>query len=222
MNRALFPALIALLAGAPARAPLATTAEGREVVVLTVAAPDAPADRPALLLVGGLRGDEPASVALVEAFMERLAAGYGEDEEVTAFLDRMTVLAVPSLNPDGLAAGADWLGPYPWNARPWDDDRDGAVDEDPPTDRNHDGVIGMERESAVWGMWREVDPAEEGEEDGWLPAMEEADLARGEVGGWLWRAVEGPDADGDGEHAEDGPGGIALDRNFGHEWAGPH
>lgn len=223
MNRIPLFALISLLAAsAPQSATLATTAGGREVAVLTVVAPNAPADRPALLLVGGLRGDEPASVAVVEAFMERLAAEYGEDEAVTSLLDRMTVLAVPSLNPDGLAAGADWPSPYPWNARPWDDDRDGRVDEDPPTDRNNDGVIGEEREAALWGMWREVDAPEEGEEDGWLPTMVEADLSRGEVGGWLWRPVEGADADGDGAYAEDGPGGISLDRNFVHGWAGPN
>lgn len=217
-----FLATLSLLAAIPVReGVLATTAEGRPVAILEVAAPDAPADRPVLLLVAGIRGDEAAGPGVVEAFVERLAAGYGDDPEITAFLDRLSVAAVPLLNPDGLAIGAVHAGPYAWNGRPWDDDGDGRVDEDPPLDRNGDGVIGVEREAAPWGRWREADVPDD-HEGAWIPGMVEADALRGEEGGWLYREAEGGDADGDGSHAEDGVGGISLDMNFGHGWQFPH
>jgi hypothetical protein len=95
------------------------------------------------------------------------------------------------------------------NATPYDADNDGRTDEDGPEDLNKDGFITLMRVKNPMGPYA-ISP-----EDPRL--MKRADPAKGETGGWslYW---EGLDKDHDGFIAEDGPGGVDINRNFMHQY----
>jgi hypothetical protein len=200
--------------------------------------------RPALLIVAGIDArhtvgtDTALGVArrLVEA-MKAPAAPLGEQPaegdpseagvqpatEASSVasadvFDRYTIYIVPQLNPDGAArlaepglTGAD-LG---WALVPHDSDHDGRIDEDGPQDLNGDGVVTMMRVKNPppgWGLDADqmVNPDE--------PRLTKSpDRHKGERAEYAV-LVEGRDVDGDGKIAEDGPGGVDLDRNFPYRW----
>ncbi len=179
---------------------LATTAGGRDLPLLSLAPRDGAADAPAVLVIGDPHGDTPAGAEAVLTLARGLVTGAwpGRAQDVAWHL-------VPSLSPDGAARffakprvrdGA--------NARPEDDDRDGAVDEDGPNDLDGDGLIAEMLLPDPAGAWL----LDEG-------FAREADPAAGERG--LYRKlVEGDDDDGDGRYNEDAPGGAIPGRNFPH------
>lgn len=101
-------AVRALAKGAPCDAKLeelTRTHQGRPVLALRFGrAPDPKAaPRPSLLVMGGIHGDEPLSVAIALDVARSLATRGGEDPVVARVLRELTVVVVPLLNPDGLA-----------------------------------------------------------------------------------------------------------------------
>ena len=161
---------------------------------------------PTLLIVAGASSAPRIGTDVALAFIERLSEEYGRDSAVTALLDRSTVLVIPLLSPDA----ADGAGQRPvreriWNESPFDDDRDGMVDEDGPNDLNGDGLITMMRIADPTGEW-----TEDADDPG---LMRIADPASGERRGW--RVLrEGVDDDEDGQWNEDPPGGVDIGLNF--------
>jgi hypothetical protein len=154
--------------------------------------------RPALLVVAGLDGRHTVGTMAAVRFAESLVA----DPEL---LDRTTVYIVPRIVEPGLPTGRV--------AIPRDDDHDGRVDEDGPTDLDGDGVIRSMRiaePSPLLGLSathvidpddpRRMRPAEAGEQP--THAM----------------LPEGTDADGDGRFAEDGVGGIDANADWPAHW----
>ena len=200
---------------------LASTAEGREIWMVEVGDPSGvPLDqRPGLLVVGNLAGDDLVGSHLaLEAL--RYILGNANSEPVARTLTQQVIYVFPRLNPDGaeaLFSSPTWDRKV--NARPWDDDNDGRVDEDGPEDLNGDGYITVMRVQDVEGEFI-LHPEDE-------RLMKRADAAAGEAGKYAlyW---EGTDSDGDGFLNEDGPGGVDLDRNFQHAYpywqagSGPH
>ncbi|MCG8468451.1 MAG: M14 family metallopeptidase [Gemmatimonadetes bacterium] len=210
---------IASASAAVSLSSIGTTIEGREIWVLELADPGGapPADRPAVLVVGNLAGDHLVGSSHAIEIARYLTAG---GDEARAVLADQAVYIVPRLNPDGAermfeSVRAGRRG----NARPFDDDNDGRIDEDGPDDLNGDGYITVMRVPDANGTYM-IDP-----DDPRL--MKKADPRAGESGTHTiyW---EGVDANGDGFIAEDGPGGVDLDRNFQHAYpyyaahAGPH
>lgn len=206
--------LRALAAAHSARTTLLTVATspgGRLVQALRVGAGGSVASRPALLVMANAHGPHVvgSEIALVTA--RRLLEGYGRDTAITRLLDRAAIWFIPRLNPDAAEA---MFGSPRWertaNGTPWDDDRDGHVDEDGPNDLNGDGMITSLRLADPNGEWI-ADSAES-------VLLHRADGAKGEVG--RWRLVsEGIDDDGDEEWNEDGVGGTDVNRNFAHGYA---
>ncbi|OGD22598.1 MAG: hypothetical protein A2W03_02285 [Candidatus Aminicenantes bacterium RBG_16_63_16] len=93
------------------------------------------------------------------------------------------------------------------NARPANDDRDDALDEDGPDDLDGDGLITQMRVKDPEGTYVAV-PGEP-------RLMKKAEWSKGEKG--LWKLhIEGLDNDGDGQFNEDGPGGVNLGTAFPH------
>jgi hypothetical protein len=192
---------------------------GRGLFVLTLSEDPATAgNRPALLLAAGLDGRHLVGTEIAVRVARRLLADHAD------LLDEMTVYVVPRVNPD--AAEASFLAPDTGHSstfRVVDDDHDGEADEDGPDDLDGNGVITMMRRPHP-----PLDDAATHLADPGAPRLlKEADRAKGE------RAIyavytEGLDTDGDGAVAEDGPGGVDLDRNFMHRWpehardAGPY
>jgi hypothetical protein len=162
--------------------------------------------RPALLVVAGIEGNDLAGTASVVTWVQDLAKGYASDEKIKKLLDSTTIYVWPRLNPD--AARYFFAKPrreVTTSDRPFDDDHDGLVDEDGPEDLNGDGLV----------TWMRVEDA-----DGdYIPdsmeprLMLKADRLKGERGAWRYLS-EGRDNDGDKAWNEDGVGGVNFNRNF--------
>lgn len=198
------------------------TLGGRDIWVLEIANPaGVPVkDRPALLVAATFEGDHLVGGELALATAAHLLKSYPADPEVKDRLDNAVVYVVPRVNPDGAEAMfASVKTGRSTNARPFDDDNDGRLDEDGPEDLNKDGFITVMRVKAAGGEYM-IDPEEP-------RLMKRADPKKGEAGGYklYW---EGIDNDKDGFINEDPPGGVDLNRNFMHAYpfyqpgAGPH
>ncbi len=186
--------------------------EGRDIWLITLADDgDLPAeDRPGVLMVGTLSGDLVSGSSISVGAVEWLIDQNGSNEEVTRLLSRNVVYVVPRLNPDG---AEEFFGDVEWGRRgnAWDedDDNDARMGEDGPNDLNGDGAITVMRVPDRSGdlILHPDDPR----------FMKEADPSAGESGTHRLY-IEGTDDDGDGFIAEDGPGGVDLDRNFQHAY----
>ncbi len=196
--------------------------EGRSVWAVELANRSGAAvdGRPALLVAANLEGDQLIGSELALHLARHLARAYASDPQVKTLLDEHAVYILPRVNPDGAEQMFGKVKSFRrTNARKFDEDNDGRVDEDGPEDLNGDGFISVMRVKDPKGLYM-AHP-----DDARL--LRRADAQRGEAGGWsvYW---EGTDNDGDGFINEDGPGGVDLNRNFQHRYpyytadAGPH
>jgi hypothetical protein len=218
-------ALKALSVAQPNLARLASigkTREGRDIWALEIANPAGTPvrERPGLLIVANLEGDQLIGSALALYVADHMLSSYGSDAVVKQRLDSHVIYIVPRLNPDG--AEQMFAPVKAWrrtNATPVDADNDGRTAEDGCEDLNKDGFITIMRVKDPKGAYM-ISP-----EDRRL--MRKADPQRGEAGGYsiYW---EGVDSDNDGFLNEDGAGGVDVNRNFQHQYpyytpdAGPH
>lgn len=189
---------------------IAQSPGGHPVAVARLAAGNAPDSRPALLVIANAFGPHLIGSEIALAALGTLAREYGTDSSVTRLLDRVTLYVVPRANPD--AAEAFFETPVverTRNGMAFDDDRDGAEDEDGPEDLNRDGLITLMRVSDSAGEWT-ADSLEP-----WL--MRKANPARGEVGHYRMYE-EGIDNDHDERWNEDPAGGINVNRNFSYSY----
>jgi len=177
-----------------------------EVVSLSENVMDAD-KKPAILLVAGLDGSRPSSVAIAVAAMKKILADQPALQASTFYL-------IPCANPD---AYIDTFMPSDSranrNARPVDEDRDGLSDEDPPRDLNGDGAITQIRRlnpPASDPATHMLDPAD-------VRLMRMPDATKDQRATYSMY-VEGLDSDHDGLIAEDDFGGVDIDRNFPHRW----
>lgn len=198
--------------GAAALEKIATTVSDRAVWAVTLALPGAvePAKRPAILIVGGIDGQDVSSseVALNVAVNLLRKARAAADGPEARLLTQNTLLIVPRANPDGVERFfSSPRDESVVNNRRIDNDRDDAVDEDGSSDLDGDGRIGVMRIRDPEGEWM-IDPDEP-------RLLRKADRNKGETG--VYRLMlEGRDDDGDGLIDEDGPGGVDDDRNWPH------
>ena len=197
---------------------LAKTQAGREVLLITLSR-GKPEARPALFIVGNVHGPHIAGSEMALRIAQFLVAK-SDDEKIKPLLDRFTFYIIPRPAPD--ATEAFFSKPsfeLEGNDRETDDDRDGKVNEDGPDDLNADGVITMMRIADATGQWIEHpdDPR----------VLIKADPLKNEIGKYRL-LTEGIDNDHDESFNEDGPGGVAFNRNFTHQYpyfkpgAGPH
>jgi hypothetical protein len=80
---------------------LGTSLEGRPIRMLRIAGGGAVAARGAFVVNAGQHAREWVTPMTVMYMAERLLEGYGVDARVTAMVDRLEILLVPSMNPDG-------------------------------------------------------------------------------------------------------------------------
>lgn len=182
---------------------LAKSAGGRELVLLEVGPETAKAVKtlPAVFVAANMEGTVPIA-GEAALYLAKLVL-----EKADMRSDR-TWYILPCGNPD--AASRHFAKPLyrdARNARPHNDDRDDAVDEDGFDDLDGDGLITRMRVKDPEGEWLAV-PGEP-------RLMKKADWSKGEKGVWKLYA-EGLDNDADGQYNEDGPGGVNVGTAFPH------
>ena len=198
---------------------LGRTIGGREVILLSIGTGDMD-NKPAIAIVGNVYAPHLAGSELALRIAEQLVHSAGGDDGAASLLADFTFYVIPRPSPD--AAEAFFEQPYAMragNMRATDDDRDGAIDEDPPEDLNDDGWITMMRVHDGTGGHRRHPDDER--------VLIEVDPALNETPEFLL-LTEGVDNDADEQWNEDGPGGVDFNRNltFGYPYfeagAGPH
>ena len=168
-----------------------------------------PENRPAILVVAGIDGDHLlGSEVAVELVLELLNR---DDESTINLLKNNTVYIIPQVNPD---AAEYYFAPIQngqrRNLRPFDNDRDGLIDEDDVDDLNGDGYITLMRVRDQEKATRTVNPDN--------PRLDKKpDPLEGESAEFVLY-TEGIDNDEDGEFNEDGIGGYDPNRNWPSDW----
>ena len=187
---------------------------GKDLLVLEITNQEMGAglDKPGYWIDGCMHSEEAAGGEISIHTIHTLVTQYGKDPLITKILDTKTFFIMPKLNPDGSEYAITKPGGMRSVVRPFDDDGDGLVDEDPAEDINGDGNITMMRVRDDNGTMKTSpeDPRL------MIPAAQGVDPAewKGE-----WRVLqEGIDNDNDGKINEDGIGGIDINRNFPEQW----
>ncbi|MCZ6691838.1 MAG: M14 family metallopeptidase [Planctomycetota bacterium] len=180
---------------------LGKTANGRDILVATIASGEADA-KPAILVLGSVHAAHLLGSYLTVEMAKKLVA----DEEAAALLERTTFYFIPRPSPD--ATERSFGNPdreVAMNSRPHDDDRDDRIDEDGPEDLNGDGMMTMMRVKDSSGEWlpHPKDPR----------ILIKADRVKNEQGMYLLY-TEGRDNDGDERWNEDPVGGVDFNRNM--------
>jgi len=164
-------------------------------------------EKPAIYIDGNMHTGEQTGAMLALYMIWHLLTNYGKDEWITRLVDNRTFYIRPKY---GVDAQDWWLEnpgdtDYGGSAHPWDNDLDGAADEDPADDLNKDGHITNMRIKDANGEWKISERDHRG-----MAKREEHELK-----GTFYRIIsEGIDNDGDGKFNEDGLGGVNLSRNF--------
>ena len=190
--------------------------EGRDLWLVTVTnreTGEAEA-KPALYVQGGMDSDEVMATQAAMYLLHRVLEGYGEDPEITRLVDTRTLYLLPNLIPDQ----SELFFNTPKRVRdsttrPYDNDFDGAIDEDDQDDIDGDGKILQMRVEDPAGEWK-TDPDDP-------RVMLRRAPADGPSDGPFYRLypTEGIDNDGDGEFNEDPVGGVDPNRNWPAHWA---
>ena len=186
------------------------TLEGTLLLVLEITNKETGAalEKPGYYYDGNIHAEELTGAEVALHFAWHVLTRYGDDPRITRLLDTHTLYVRPKFNPDG----ADVALTTPHNPRstprPYDQDRDGLLDEDPPNDLDGDGVITQMRVPNPNGLFT-ISP-----EDPRIMIPH----ARHPAGDRYDRYSEGLDDDEDGQFNEDGVGGIDMNRNFPRNW----
>lgn len=166
-------------------------------------------EKPAWYFDGNIHSEELTSAEVALCFGWTLVSGYGQDPRITKLLDTRVVYLRPKFNPDGADVALGSVHNPRSTPRPYDEDRDGRKDEDPPQDLDGDGFITTMRRKNSHGAWK-ASPA-----DARLLVRRRPE----DHNGTFYDVYsEGVDDDGDGKFNEDDVGGIDMNRNFPRNW----
>ncbi|MCZ6857047.1 MAG: M14 family metallopeptidase [Gemmatimonadetes bacterium] len=187
------------------------TLEGTPLMVLEITNKDTgPADeKPGYYYDGNIHASEFTGAEVALHFAWYVLSRYGNDPRITRLLDTRTLYVRPKFNPDGADIALTTPNSLRSTPRPYDEDRDGLLDEDPRDDLDGDGAMTQMRVPNPNGLWR-ISPSDN------RVMVRRGD---GEMEGDFYDLLsEGIDNDGDGYFNEDGIGGIDMNRNFPRNW----
>jgi Zinc carboxypeptidase len=188
------------------------TFEGRDIwqITITNKATGKDTDKPAMFVEGNRHSGEVTAAECALWIGWYVLSNYGKDPEITQLVDTKTLYLKPKNNPDGSDLYLKTAQSNRSTVRPYDDDGDGLLDEDPPEDMDGDGFILQVRKKVELGKGTMmVDP---NDKSGRL--MIRAPEGKGDY----LTYSEGIDNDGDGRINEDGIGGLDLHRNYVENW----
>ncbi len=187
------------------------TLRGTPLMVLEITNHDtgSPESKPAYYYDGNIHAGELTGAEVALHFAWYVLSNYGRDPRVTHLLDTRTLYVRPKFNPDGADIALTTEQNLRSTPRPYDQDGDALLDEDPGNDLDGDGHITQMRVPNSRGLWK-VSPSDP------RTMVRRED---GEVEGRFYDVYsEGIDDDGDGRFNEDGLGGIDMNRNFPRNW----
>lgn len=189
--------------------------EGRPIMQVTITNKETgrAVDKPAAYFEGGRHSGEVTSSESVLWLIQHLLESYGDDESITDLVDSKAIYLRPENNPDGSNLYLYTAQSNRSTVRPYDSDRDGLIDEDPPEDLDGDGVIYQIRYRPRPGTDDEANMMVDSRD----PSGRLLRRARSGEGEWIVIS-EGVDNDGDGRFNEDGIGGLDLHRNYPENW----
>ncbi len=167
-------------------------------------------DKPAMYVEGNRHAGEVTAGESALWMVNYLLTNYGKNPEATRLLDNFAFYFRPVNNPDGNMLYLETAQTLRSTIRPYDNDRDGLLDEDPAEDLDGDGFIRQMRVKVEMGKGDAV--VDERDPKGRL--MRRVGAGKGD---YLLLA-EGYDNDKDGRVNEDGPGGLDLHRNYPENW----
>lgn len=167
-------------------------------------------DKPAMYLEGNRHSGEVTAGESALWTLHYLLTNYGKDAEATRLVDNFTFYIRPVNNPDGNLLYLETAQTLRSTIRPFDNDRDGLLDEDPAEDLDGDGFVRQMRVKV--GMGKGDSVVDERDPTGRLMRRV------GEGKGDYLLLAEGYDNDGDGRVNEDGIGGLDLHRNYPENW----
>ncbi len=188
--------------------------ENREIWALTINNNETGNDseKPGVYIDGNIHGNEIQATEVCLYFANMLLTNYGENEKITAIVDKNAFYILPSVNVDGRYHFFNDPNTPSTNRglrRPKDDDHDGLFDEDFPDDLDGDGNITRMRKKDPNGNYKQ-DPVD--------PRIM-VRVKPGEEGEYTLLGQEGIDNDGDGKVNEDSEGYVDPNRNWGYNWA---
>jgi hypothetical protein len=183
---------------------IGTTAGGKDLWMITIGTGNT-STRPAIAVIGGVEGNHLLGTELALGFAENLLRGVNTDS-IKSLLTRTTYYVFPNMMPD---ATENYFSKLRYertgNATETDDDRDGTLNEDGYDDLDGNGKITWMRVESPIGDYRtHPDDAR---------ILIKTDIAKKEKGRYKLFS-EGSDNDKDGFFNEDGPGGVALNKNL--------
>ena len=190
--------------------------QGRPLRAITLcnARTGAASSKPGMYIDSNIHGNETQGTEIIFLTIWYLLKNYPQERYVQRLVDSRTFYFLPVVNVDSRHhwfKQANTPHSLRHNWKPFDDDRDGKADEDPPNDLDGDGRITMMRKRDPNGEWVLA-------QDKRVMVPRKPDQP-GEYRLW---SSEGLDDDGDGRIDEDGPGGVDLNRNFPAAWKPRH
>ncbi|MFB0519394.1 MAG: M14 family zinc carboxypeptidase [Acidobacteriota bacterium] len=111
-------------------------------------------EKPGYYYDGNIHSGELTGAEVILHFAWYLLSHYGKDPYVTRLVDTRTFYLRPKFNPDGADIALNTPHSLRSTPRPYDEDRDGLLDEDSPNDLNQDGSITLMRVKNTHGLWR--------------------------------------------------------------------
>jgi hypothetical protein len=188
------------------------TFEGRDIwqITITNKATGKDTDKPAMFIEGNRHSGEVTAAEAALYMAWHVLTRYGKDPDITRLVDTTALYVRVKNNPDGSDLYLLTAQTLRSTVRPYDDDRDGLLDEDPAEDIDGDGFILQIRKKVEPGKGTmTIDP-----NDPTGRLMVRAEPGKGD---YIVQS-EGWDNDGDGRINEDGIGGLDLHRNYPENW----
>ena len=196
---------------------LGQSEEGRDIWELTINNPKTgqDTDKPGIYVDGTIHGNEIQATEVCLYLAWYLLDSYDNNPQIKKLIDSRAFYIVPVVNVDNRWRFFPDAGGYNIGRTamvPYDDDRDGLFDEDPPEDIDGDGQVLEMRIRDPYGNWK----AHPDDPRVMVRVKEE------ERGEWTLLGDEGIDNDGDGRINEDEPGYLDMNRNWGFKWQPPY
>lgn len=187
------------------------TLKGTDLMVLEITnkSTGAAKEKPGYYYDGNIHAGELTGAEVALHFAWYVLSNYQSNIRIKDLLDTHVLYIRPKFNPDGADIALSTPNHLRSTPRPYDEDGDGLLDEDPGDDLNGDGFITQMRVESVNGKWQLS------KEDPRLLVRRTADNI---TGPFYDLYKEGIDDDQDGLLNEDGLGGIDMNRNFPRNW----